>query len=355
MNILQANINHCRLAHDMLIVRASEQMVDVVVVAEPYTVPESWFVDTTGRAAIYITKVGMAKCKQTTIIGCGNGFVGISYNGVGIISVYISPNVSHQEVENQFSALELLVKDMYTAHSKIFVIGDFNAKSPLWGSVTWCGRGRALFQLVTSLGLRPIIAEGGVTCERGAGTVIDILLGSDRALSSHASSVISEEFTASDHRHIVHAFKDKDPANPEAQDIFDLGKGRIDEEGLLTALLKRYGDENFGKWGKTGTTLEVDTFIEDVEKMVNKYTHYRRTMIKNRKPAYWWTDAVATKRKEVNKSRRKFTRAKAKGITEDTKAAHEIYKIAKKAMDREVKNAKKANWKELLSEIDRDA
>ncbi|XP_076549218.1 uncharacterized protein LOC117611475 [Osmia lignaria lignaria] len=314
MKILQANINHCRLAHDMLLVSATEKIADLVVVAEPYTIPDNWFSDTTGRAAIFITNTGLDKCKQTTIVGCGIGYVGISFNGLGIISVYVSPNANPQEVEVQFSALEALVRDLQSSHSKILMLGDFNAKSPLWGADRWCGRGKVLFQLATSLGLHPTIAVGGATCERGGGSVVDIMLGNDLALSPHISS----------------------------------------EERLVAALIKKYGDESFDRRGRTGTTHEVDKFIEDLERLVNGYTTYRRATLRAHKPAYWWNDAVAVKRKEVNKARRKYTRARAKNVTADTEAAYAIYKAAKKALNREVNKAKKTNWRELLSEIDKD-
>nr|XP_034194873.1 uncharacterized protein LOC117611085 [Osmia lignaria]XP_034195134.1 uncharacterized protein LOC117611288 [Osmia lignaria] len=354
MKILQANINHCRLAHDMLLVSATEKIADLVVVAEPYTIPDNWFSDTTGRAAIFITNTGLAKCKQTTIVGCGIGYVGISFNGLGIISVYTTPNANPQEVEVQFSALEALVRDLQSSHSKILMLGDFNAKSPLWGADRWCGRGKVLFQLATSLGLHPTIAVGGATCERGGGSVVDIMLGNDLALSPHISSEVSDEFTGSDHRYVWHSFRESDSVYAVDHDLFDLGKGKIDEERLLAALIKKYGDESLERRGRTGTTHEVDKFIEDLERLVNRYTTYRRATLRAHKPAYWWNDAVAVKRKEVNKARRKYTRARAKNVTADTEAAYAIYKAAKKALNREVNKAKKTNWRELLSEIDKD-
>ncbi|XP_076549175.1 uncharacterized protein LOC143306594 [Osmia lignaria lignaria] len=287
-------------------VSAAELRADLVVVSEPYTIPDNWFGDTTGRAAIFITSAGLAKCKKTSIIGSGNGYVGISYNGVGIVSVYISPNASHGEVESQFAALDYFVKELSRSHSRILVMGDFNAKSPLWGTSSWCRRGRELFQLGTGLGLRPIIAEGGVTCERGRGSMIDILLGSDMALKAHKSSVVREEFSASDHKYILHSFSVGVDTGTEIQDPFNL-KGKIDEEQVLVALLKKYGDENFPKLAKTRTSWEVDRFIEDVGIIINRHTVYRRPFQGNHKPAYWWTEATAEKRREVNRMRRKYT------------------------------------------------
>ncbi|XP_034195307.2 uncharacterized protein LOC117611466 [Osmia lignaria lignaria] len=349
-----ASVRCPRLAHDLLLVGAAERRVDVVAVSEPYTVPESWFSDTTGRAAIYITGEGLEKCRQTSIFGSGNGYVAISYNDVEIVSVYVSPNASRQEVENVFSGLELLVKQLSASHHRIVVMGDFNAKSPLWGAADWCGRGRVLYQLASSLGLRPVIAEGGVTCERGGGSVIDFLLGSEQALSTHDASMVLDEFTASDHRYILHEFRGDGTGLPRDQDPFNLGKGRIVEDRLLASLLKRYGDENFGKLGRTGTTNEVDKFIEELEKAVNKHTYYSRAVQSDRKPAYWWTESIAEMRRLVNKSRRKYTRARAKGNELDIATKHEDYKKARKDMDREVKKAKKVNWRELLNEVDGD-
>lgn len=56
LNMLQANINHCSAAQDLLLHTASEVNADVVIVAEQYRNIRTtmWTSDTTSRAAIYI-------------------------------------------------------------------------------------------------------------------------------------------------------------------------------------------------------------------------------------------------------------------------------------------------------------
>lgn len=53
--LLQTNANYCRAAQDLLAQTAVEKGVDLTVVAEPYTVPDSpaWFGDKCGSVAIY--------------------------------------------------------------------------------------------------------------------------------------------------------------------------------------------------------------------------------------------------------------------------------------------------------------
>ncbi|XP_046145515.1 uncharacterized protein LOC114882187 [Osmia bicornis bicornis] len=352
MNVLQVNVNHCRLAHDLLLVSAVELEADVVVVSEPYTIPDNWFGDATGRAAIFITGEGLKKCRKASIMGNGKGFVGINYNGVGIVSVYISPNVNKEETDNQLSELEHFVRGLRRAMDKILVMGDFNAKSPLWGAPTWCARGWAVAQLGASLGLRPITAEGGATCDRGGGSVVDILLGNDLALNFWDKSVVREDFTASDHKYILHIFRGGTDAGEERKNPFDLGRGKVNEDALLADLLDKYGDEKIIGRPKTYTTREVDKFITDIDRMINKHTSYRSAFKGKHKPTYWWTAEIAEKRKEVIKRRRKYTRARARGNPEEIEMAHAAFKTAKKEMNREVRRTKKARYNELLNEID---
>nr|XP_034195222.1 uncharacterized protein LOC117611396 [Osmia lignaria] len=325
-----------------------------MVLSEPYITPENWFTDLSGRASICVTNLGIAKSRKLTVLSCGMGFVGIKYNDIGLVSVYASPNDSNEEFKAQLAAMEIFLVSIRKTLTKILVLGDFNAKSPLWGSKKWCGRGRTLFQWCNSLGLIPVISKGGVTCERGGGSVIDLLFCSNDAMKQHTSSEILDTFTASDHKYIIHKFGENAINGEPAKDPFDLGKGKIDEEGLLCELVQKYGDANYDRRGKTGTTMEVDKFIDDVEKLVNKYTTYRGPYRGNRHPVYWWNEDTARYRKDVNKARRRLTRLRAKGNKKDIEEAHKDFKMAKKAMNREVKKGKRTRWENMLSEIDKD-
>nr|XP_034195162.1 uncharacterized protein LOC117611332 [Osmia lignaria] len=348
------NLNHCRLAHDLLAVSAREQEADILVLSEPYLTPDNWFTDLTGRASISITNTGIAKSRKLTVLSCDKGFVCINYNDICIMSVYASPNDSSQAFEAQLASMEMFLAGIKGTLSKVIVAGDFNAKSPLWGSKNWCSRGRTLYQWCNGLGLTPTIAKGGVTCDRGGGSVVDLLFCSNDAMKLHVSSDVLDIYTASDHRYIVRKFGRAKTDSMREKDPFDLGKPKIDEAGLLEELIRKYRDEAYDKRVKTGTTLEVDKFIEDVDRLVNKYTSYRGPYKGNKTPVYWWNEDTARCKKEVNKARRRYTRLRAKGNERDIEEAYKVYKTAQKTMKRAVEKAKKTSWKNMLTDIDKD-
>ncbi|XP_076549183.1 uncharacterized protein LOC143306600 [Osmia lignaria lignaria] len=343
-----------RLAHDLLAVSAREQDADILVLAEPYLTPENWFTDLTGRASISVTNSGIGKSRKLTVLNCNKGFVCINYNDICIMSVYASPNDSNQEFEAQLAAMEMFLASIRGALAKVIVLGDFNAKSPLWGSKKWCSRGRTLYQWCNGLGLVPTIAKGGATCERGGGSVVDLLFCSNDAYKLHVTSEVLDIYTASDHKYIVRKFRGTTPNASVTNDLFDLGKGKIDEAGLLDELIRKYGDDAYDRRVKTGTTLEVDKFVEDVERLVNKHTSYRGPYKGNKTQVYWWNEETAKCRKEVNKARRRYTRLRAKGNANDIEGALKEFKMAGKKMKRTVDKAKRTSWKDMLGDVDKD-
>lgn len=125
LKILQTNLNHCRTAHDLLLLNAHNMEVDIVVVSEPYTTPVNWFTDTTGRAAIYVTGKGIRNSKQLTLVKSDKGFVIIKYNGYLIVSVYVSPNINQQEFETYLTYVAGKNPEVPETKKKIDYYGGF--------------------------------------------------------------------------------------------------------------------------------------------------------------------------------------------------------------------------------------
>lgn len=239
IRILQINMNHCRTAHDLLFVNALKFEVDLVVVSEPYRIPDNWYADNSGRAAIWVTGAGIDKGRSIALIKRGNEFVIIRYNEVYICSVYVSPNIDIQKFENCTSELEMSLLNL-EKKKKLLVMGDFNAKSPLWGSDRWVEGGE--YELCGSANLCPTIASGGNTCEKGGGSKIDILMGDKRTIQDLAETRVIDEYSASDHRYVLHVFKRKDNGAPTL-DPFELNKGKLRKEDFVKTFLKKYGEK----------------------------------------------------------------------------------------------------------------
>ncbi|XP_046145675.1 uncharacterized protein LOC123988990 [Osmia bicornis bicornis] len=348
-----ASVRCRRAAHDLLMTSANKYEVDIIIVSEPYRVMENWFVDNTGRAAICITSKGLDVGRNVSLIKSGDGFVVIKYNSFYITSVYASPNDTMQGFEALLASLAMEVRSLAARQDEIIIMGDFNAKSPLWGADKWCNRGRVLLQFCNSADLLTTITKGGATCDRGRGTKIDIMTCNRKALYSLTESMVVEDFTASDHRYLLHTFN-----LTIAQDVraspFDIKKGKLDEEGFVEAFVNKYGDDKFEARPRTHSTVEVDRFLEDLERLVKRHTRYNGSAHGKRIPVPWWNEEIASKRKLAQTARRRLTRDKAGTDLEAIQRASLAYKKCKQDLNREIRNAKRENWAKLLQEIDRD-
>jgi len=60
------------------------------------------------------------------------------------MSVYLSPNMGSAQYIRRLDAMEGCLRGRLLLSYPILVAGDFNAKSPLWGSPRQDGRGRIL-------------------------------------------------------------------------------------------------------------------------------------------------------------------------------------------------------------------
>lgn len=124
---IQANLNHCRVAQDLLIQYMVEQKVDVALVSDPHRIdsPGSWHADCgQGRAAIYIPsgKVTIGNVIRDT------EFVAVRINGIQVYSCYASPNRPHAQYERFIRRLETSVRPI-SPGTPVLVAGDFNARS----------------------------------------------------------------------------------------------------------------------------------------------------------------------------------------------------------------------------------
>lgn len=168
--ILQINLNHCRGAQDLLFQTVSERKADLVIVSEPYKVPNrtDWVSSLTGTAAIYAVTTGsIAEIERS------QGFVAVRWNGIIVYSCYVSPNVPF----NMFSSFlnRLTVSISQKRGTPIIVAGDFNSASYSWNGVKTDRRGRLLESAMDQLGL--ILENDGYEQtfhRRGTGSVIDL-------------------------------------------------------------------------------------------------------------------------------------------------------------------------------------
>lgn len=145
MRVVQINLNHCEAAQDVLQQTIRDERADVVIISEPYKVPDSpvWTHDKVKQAAIWTC--GRLAFQETYTNM--EGFVRAKINGVHLYSCYARPSWTQREFEDMIDAL---IADAQ-GRSPVIIAGDFNAWATEWGSRRTNNRGRALLEAIAPL------------------------------------------------------------------------------------------------------------------------------------------------------------------------------------------------------------
>ncbi|XP_039761836.1 uncharacterized protein LOC120634995 [Pararge aegeria] len=172
LNLLQANINHCARAQDLLFQSMAQWSIHVAVVAEPYRVPsgDNWVGDTDGVVAM--TSRSIVGSPAFVNVGRGRGYVSAFIDDVMVVGVYFSPSKSLADFEQFLAEVGVLISRRRSG--RVLVAGDLNAKSVAWGCPTTNPRGRELEEWATASGLT-VLNRGSVnTCVRQQGNVEEV-------------------------------------------------------------------------------------------------------------------------------------------------------------------------------------
>ncbi|XP_020297395.1 uncharacterized protein LOC109861950 [Pseudomyrmex gracilis] len=125
--LLQANLNHCRQAQDLMTQSLAEWGGGLAVAAEPYSVPAhpAWARDDGGTVTIY--SVWSHDIPVFTLTERGRGFVAGEWGETIVVGCYFSPNRPLSEFEEYLDGLGAVVRRWHPR--PVLVLGDFNAKS----------------------------------------------------------------------------------------------------------------------------------------------------------------------------------------------------------------------------------
>ncbi|XP_052749771.1 uncharacterized protein LOC128200421 [Galleria mellonella] len=201
--ILQANLNHCRDAQNLLFQSVAEMGVDLVVAAEPLFIPlgDNWFGDT--DALVAVGSVGRKPTSPQAVgLFSSSGIVGVSWGEILVVGVYFSPNRSFAEFGQYIDGLGALIGQFSTR--PVMVLGDLNARSMAWGDRVTTARGKLLEDWAIAAGLVVLNHGSAATCVRFNGeSIVDISLASSTiAHRVRGWRVMAEVETMSDHRYI---------------------------------------------------------------------------------------------------------------------------------------------------------
>ncbi|CAH2097904.1 unnamed protein product [Euphydryas editha] len=201
LSVLQANVNHCAGAQDLLLQSMAEWSIDVAIGAELYAVPPSphWAGDTEDSVA---TLVRPRAGPPLVVKARGRGYVVAVRGKVAFVGVYFSPNRDLTALKQFLDVLGPLMGQL--APLQVFVASDLNAKSMAWGNPATNPKRREVEEWALAAGLPPLNAGAVQTCVRwSGGSVVDVTFATPAiARRVEGWRVETGVETFSDHRYI---------------------------------------------------------------------------------------------------------------------------------------------------------
>ncbi|XP_076660711.1 uncharacterized protein LOC143364090 [Halictus rubicundus] len=301
------NLNHCRLAHYLLMQTAIDLNANIVLIAEPLFNPGNWIYSKKGTAAIWTCDLkGKKRLEDGDVID--EDFVAIKINKETYISIYLSPNMSTDEYAYRLSILSEFISKERRKGRSICVGGDFNAKSPSWGSKEQNDKGSILLDRFLEWGLTPIKPEGGHTYERG------------QVKSNLDFIAVTRDLT-----------RDRETVT----NIIDV-EWRVTKAGLEKSI--EIADEIW----REKRLITQEKYREEEEKKFlgalpeiceRAFEKIKTGEGKKKKANIWWNDEIREQRSKTNNLRRKKS---------------------KRVLQRLIAKEKERKWKELCETINKD-
>ncbi|XP_076301793.1 uncharacterized protein LOC143219871, partial [Lasioglossum baleicum] len=354
MRILQINLNHAKLAHNLLYQTAIQLEVDLVLISEPLRNPASWiFTEGTSNAAIWVTGNRGLKNQEDGNVQ-GEDFVAVRIGQITVVSVYMSPNVSPEIYASKLDKLETFIKKEKKEGRKLIVGGDFNAKSPAWGSKEQSTKGTLTLEMLLDQNVHPVIPLGGPTFERkNAVSVIDFVATSPEIQEGGKLTcrVLRKE-SGSDHKYLLTEIEMEDLGNMENPRIC---RWKVTPQGLMK--LGRVLDRRLQEGNLVGVDIMDQTQIEEMLRLLPEVcdealekTGQRKTKRENP----WWNKEIEAVRKKAQSLRRQRQRANKKGTLDEAEALHVLYRHTKKELNKLILKAKDKSWDDLCDTIEKD-
>ncbi|KAK9720147.1 Endonuclease-reverse transcriptase [Popillia japonica] len=147
----------------MLYATVCENDIDIVLISEPnvkISLYHNYLLDKQQNVAVYI------KNKNVGIqsFSLGEGYICIKWERWCMYACYCSPNIPLDDFK---AFIDALANDIRATGLDAVVAGDFNSKSPMWGSPITDARGELLVEWAAEVGLNALNLGDEPTFERG--------------------------------------------------------------------------------------------------------------------------------------------------------------------------------------------
>ncbi|XP_066260442.1 uncharacterized protein [Euwallacea similis] len=310
---LQINADRSKKAYDKAYLEAAKREVDVIVASEPnrHLVENSrrWTVDRLRDVAILVRNktIRIAKAKSL------EGAVLMEGEGYNILACYISPNRTRQQFFQRLDTIQLEIND---ARKEWILLGDFNDKSPEWGSQMEDYRGAALSQMCAGLNMTVLNNGEPTFVRRGQWSCIDLTFVSVRLATQAAN------------------WQERRKNDPTGR------RKKLSKDPFLKA---------FESLLETRQRLSGDPIHtgEEIVRMMKKACRKSHDISESQPltQPYWWNSQLEEIRKDTIRSRRRALRANRKTENnerlEEQKAAWREYKEVKKTLKKAIAREKK--------------
>jgi hypothetical protein len=355
---LQANINHCARAQDLLTQSLAEWLIGVAVVAEPYSVPprDNWVGDLDGLVAIVTNSSAGSSPPQR--VERGHGYVAAWSGDVMIVGAYFSPNRQLAEFERFLAEIGTMISR--SRPGMVLVAGDLNAKCTAWGSPATDARGAELEEWAVATGLIVLNRGSTNTCVRQqGGSIVDVTF-ANAALARlvRGWEVLEEVETLSDHRYIRFEVSTlpttpRGPSRPLRGDGPRWSLKRLDRDLMVEAALVQ-------AWlPGPGGPMDVNAEAENMGGImvgVCDAAMPRVGPIPPRRRVYWWSQELAQLRESCVAARREYTRSRRRRIRDvpGEERLYAAYSEAVKLLQGAIARAKDLAEQEMLETLNSD-
>lgn len=284
-------------------------------------------------------------------------YTAVRIKNLTVVSTYFSPNITTDLFAYKSKSLMQFINKERSKGNSIILGGDFNAKSPAWGSKEQNLRGNILLEDLLGNNIFPCTPQGGHTFERGNSTSnLDFVAISQDLLNKKydISSKILNAETASDHKYIFTVIKTLEDG--PGQMITQGNRWKITRAGITrlgTALEKLLREQEINQ-GDTYNQDEKNKFLDCMFKSCDEALDKADAISSKEKGNAWWTPEIRKERNKTQRLRRATQKARKKGKTDEREALTFLYKLAKKNLQRLISKSKEKVWKELCESIDKD-
>lgn len=292
LRIAQLNLGRARAAHDAAFADAQKNKVDMMMISEPnvkVATGKKWIIDKKGDVAIAF----LNKNLEIDEINAKEGYIHVKLYGIHLFIIYISPNISLQLFKRKVDT----VFQEISRHSKTSImVGDVNSKSQTWGAFQKDKRGEYIEEWLSQLNWTAR-NDGGHTFERGnSRTHIDVTLCSVDMFRKIKNWEIKYENPFTQHGQIY--------LNVASENI------RRERDRVMCFL-------RVSEYINKLKEIKSDIPGKIYEEILNAYrTSIGRDEINQREVPYWWNENIEEARNRYIRARRKHSRLKSQGYTE---------------------------------------